>query len=100
MSPLEIKNLSNLQDYLMQLGFAAVSLRTIHALQCQALRRDFLADGEREQVETIKYEIAKAFVAISNLLNHMENEGIVNIKEINEKIQKLSNNKCKGRQNE
>jgi hypothetical protein len=100
MSPLAITTSSNLQDNLTQLGFAAVSLRTIHALQSQALSRDFLADDEREQVETIKYEIARAFVSISNLLNHMENEGIVNIKEINDKIKKLNKMPDKEYQND
>lgn len=87
MHSIDIQHIETLEDYLFYLGVSSVSLKTIHNLQRKALDCNFLETDEREQVETIKYEIGRSIIAISNLLSLMEERGLVDIDKVTERIQ-------------
>ncbi len=87
MNLIDITNINTLDEYVFSLGASAVSLKTIHELQSKALNDGYLETDEKEQVETIRYEVGRAIGAISSLLTLMDSRAIVNINEVAERLQ-------------
>lgn len=87
MNIIDIDNINSLDEYIFALGASAVSLKTVHELQSKALSGTYLETDEKEQIETIRYEIGRAIGAISSLLSLMDSRAIINIKEVAERLQ-------------
>jgi len=87
MNIIDISNINTLDEYIFALGACAVSLKTLHRLQSKALDDKYLETDEREQVETIRYEVGRALASISSMLALMAERGVINIDEVAERLQ-------------
>jgi hypothetical protein len=86
MNFIDIQGIEKLEEYIFALGSYCVSLKGAHELQSKALSCTFLEGEEREHVETIKYQIGRSLVAISDLIRFMDQRAIINADEVGERM--------------
>lgn len=88
MNIIDIPSIQKLDEYIFALGAFSASIQAAHALQSVALESDFIEDGEEEElVETIRYQLGRSIVAISDLLRFMDRRAIINVDEVGERLQ-------------
>jgi len=87
MNFIDIQSIKNLEEYIFALGAFCASIKSAHELQSKALESDFIQDGdEKEMVETIRYQLGRSIVAISDLLRFMDKRAIINADEVGERM--------------
>src|SRR6516164_5248975 len=91
MNFIDTKSIETLEEYIFALGSYAVSLKGAYELQSKALESKYLETDERECVETIKYNLGRSLVVISDLLRLMDTRAIIDVDEVGARML----NKCK-----
>ena len=84
---IDVESINKLDEFVFALGLSSVSLKTAHTLQSKALSLDFLETDERELVESIKYQIGRSLVAISDLMRLMDQRAIINVNDVGARLQ-------------
>jgi hypothetical protein len=86
MNFIDIETVQNLDEYIFALGAFSASIKSAYELQSKALASEFLEGDERELVETIRYQLGRSLVAISDLLRVMDQRAIINADEVGERM--------------
>lgn len=87
MNFIDIQSIKSLEEYIFALGAFSASIKAAHELQSKALESDFIQDGEEEElVETIRYQLGRSIIAISDLLRFMDKRAIINADEVGERM--------------
>lgn len=82
MNFIDIQSIEKLEEYIFALGSYCVSIKGAHELQSKALSCTFLETDERELVESIKYQLGRSLIAISDLIRLMDQRAIINADEV------------------
>jgi hypothetical protein len=86
MNLIDIQSVQKLEEYIFALGAFSASIKSAHELQSKALDCEFLEGEERELVETIRYQLGRSIVAISDLLRFMDQRAVINAEEVGERM--------------
>lgn len=86
MNFIDIQSIEKLEEYVFALASYCVSLKGAHELQSKALSCAFLESDERELVESIRYQIGRSLVAISDLIRLMDQRAIINADEVGARL--------------
>lgn len=100
MNIIDTQSIEKLEEYVFALGSYCVSLKGAHELQSKALACTFLETDERDLVETVRYQLGRSLVAISDLIRLMDQRAIINADEVGARLLAKCKEAVKKLQNE
>ena len=86
MNTIDIQSIEKLEEYIFALGSYCVSIKGAHELQSKALSCAFLETDERELVESIRYQLGRSLIAVSDLIRFMDQRAIINADEVGARL--------------